>query len=277
MDKLKTRILLISLLLLLLFSVQSVAAVSDDDGNLTSESIDLSICDNTGDVSSDELSNNRDDVLSASNELDVLSADEATYSTLYGEITNGGDIVELQHDYYIYDGYSYNIVISGDNRIIDGKGAVIDMAGSNIQAFSISGSGTIIKNLTIMNTDTKVGGAAIFFSGSGTVENCNFTNNSASNSGGAVYFWNNGAVTNCSFANNKAETGGAFYSDGTCTVTNCNFTNNSAKYDGNAIRCTKECNVTNCNFINNTAFGSSVEGTICINSGSDQVKLILDH
>ena len=83
MDKLKTQILLISLLLLLLFSAQSVAAVSDGDGNLTSESIDLSICDNTGDVSSDKLSNtvyasnSPDDVLHASN-LDILSYDAST-------------------------------------------------------------------------------------------------------------------------------------------------------------------------------------------------------
>ena len=254
MDKLKTRILLISVLLLLLFSVQSVAAISDNDGNLTSESIDLSICDNTDDVSSDELSNNPGDVLSASNELDVLSADEVPYSELDSEISVGGN-VELQHDYYICSGGESTITISGDNRIIDGRGAVIDMAGSTIRAFYVSGSGITIKNLTIKNVNFNGDGGAIYFSNSGTVENCNFTDNNATY-GGAVYFSNTGTVSNCNFANNNAtgtdSWGGAimFVSDG--TVTNCNFTGNTATRDGGAIRFTIRGTVIKCNFTNNT-------------------------
>ena len=151
MDKLKTQILLISLILVLLFSAQAVAAVSDGDGNLTSESIDLSICDNTDDVSSDNLSNSPDNILTASNELNVLGADEATYSQLNDEITNGGNTVELQHDYYIYDCSNSTIDIAGDNRVIDGRGAIIDMAGSTIRAFNVVGSGVTFKNLTIKN------------------------------------------------------------------------------------------------------------------------------
>ena len=235
MDKLKTRILLISLLLLLLFSVQSVAAVSDNDGNLTSESIDLSICDNTGDVSSDEPSNNQADVLSASNELDVLGADEASYSTLSDEISRGGN-VELLHDYYRCYGGESTISISGDNRIIDGRGAIIDMMGSTIRAFNVDGSGVTIKNLTIKNANFNGNGGAIYFSNFGTVENCNFTNNKATGSsswGGAILFASTGNVTNCNFTGNTATyTGGAVYFDSTGTVTNCNFTNNSARYGG---------------------------------------------
>jgi predicted outer membrane repeat protein len=248
---LKTKILLISLLLLLLFSVQSVAAVSDDDGNLTSESIDLSICDNTDDVSSDELSNNQGDVLSASNELDVLSADEVPYSTLYDEISPGGN-VELQHDYYICSGGESTITISGDNRIIDGRGAVIDMAGSTIRAFDVSGSGITIKNLTIKNANYNGDGGAIYFSSnSGTVENCNFTNNSASDCGGAVFFLYEGTVTNCNFTNNSASSDGGAILMGSGTVENCNFTNNTAA-GGGAIYMSSG-SVENCNFTNNTA------------------------
>ena len=226
MDKLKTRILLISLLLLLLFSVQSVAAVSDNDGNLTSESIDLSICDNTGDVSSDEPSNNQADVLSASNELDVLGADEASYSTLSDEISRGGN-VELLHDYYRCYGGESTISISGDNRIIDGRGAIIDMMGSTIPAFNVVGSGVTIKNLTIKNANINGNEGAIYFSNSGTVENCNFTNNTAKNQGGAIRFSSTGTVKNCNFVDNKATgdygRGGAVYFYGNGDVTNCNF------------------------------------------------------
>ena len=286
MDKLKTRILLISLILVLLFSFQGVSAVTDDNGNLTSESIDLSICDNEGDVSSDKLSsayesNNPDDVLSASSELDVLSVDEVPFTTLEDEISSTNENVELLHDYYRYQGSGSTISIYGDNRIIDGRGAVIDMAGSTIRAFNVYGSGITIKNLTIKNANYNGDGGAIYFSSSGTVENCNFTgnkakyggvvyfnskgtvsncnftNNTASEDGGAVYFWSNGEVRNCNFTNNKAtgdySYGGAVYFWSNGEVRNCNFTNNTASEDGGAVYFWSNGEVRNCNFTGNTA------------------------
>ena len=284
MDKLKTRILLISLILVLLFSFQGVSAVTDDNGNLTSESIDLSICDNEGDVSSDKLSsayesNNPDDVLSASSELDVLSVDEVPFTTLEDEISSTNENVELLHDYYRYQGSGSTISIYGDNRIIDGRGAVIDMAGSTIRAFNVYGSGITIKNLTIKNANYNGDGGAIYFSSSGTVENCNFTgnkakyggvvyfnskgtvsncnftNNTASEDGGAVYFWSNGEVRNCNFTNNSARYGGAIRFSSTGNVTNCNFTGNTATRKGGAVYFLGNGNVTNCNFTNNKATG----------------------
>ena len=270
MDKLKTRILLISLILVLLFSFQGVSAVTDDNGNLTSESIDLSICDNEGDVSSDKLSsayesNNPDDVLSASSELDVLSVDEVPFTTLEDEISSTNENVELLHDYYRYQGSGSTISIYGDNRIIDGRGAVIDMAGSTIRAFNVYGSGITIKNLTIKNANYNGDGGAIRFSSTGTVENCNFTNNSA-RYGGAIEFDGTGTVTNCNFTNNKAtgdcSYGGAiwFTAEGTVgTVENCNFTNNTASEDGGAVYFWSNGEVRNCNFTNNSArYGGAI-------------------
>ena len=261
MDKLKTRILLISLILVLLFSFQGVSAVTDDNGNLTSESIDLSICDNEGDVSSDKLSsayesNNPDDVLSASSELDVLSVDEVPFTTLEDEISSTNENVELLHDYYRYQGSGSTISIYGDNRIIDGRGAVIDMAGSTIRAFNVYGSGITIKNLTIKNANYNGDGGAIYFSSSGTVENCNFTGNKAKY-GGVVYFNSKGTVSNCNFTNNTAsEDGGAVYFNGTGEVTNCNFTDNKAtSSSGGSIWFTGNGDVINCIFTNNSATG----------------------
>ena len=260
MDKLKTRILLISLILVLLFSFQGVSAVTDDNGNLTSESIDLSICDNEGDVSSDKLSsayesNNPDDVLSASSELDVLSVDEVPFTTLEDEISSTNENVELLHDYYRYQGSGSTISIYGDNRIIDGRGAVIDMAGSTIRAFNVYGSGITIKNLTIKNANYNGDGGAIYFSSSGTVENCNFTGNKAKY-GGVVYFNSKGTVSNCNFTNNTAsEDGGAVYFWSNGEVRNCNFSANTATESGGAVRFWNQGNVTNCNFTNNKATG----------------------
>ena len=231
--------------------MQGASAVSDDNGNLTSENIDLSICDNESDVNSDKLSNH-DQVLSASNKLDVLNADQGTYSELADEIASGGNI-ELQHDYYIYSGSCPTIGISGDNRIIDGKGAVIDMAGSDIQAFCVYGSGVTIKNLTIKNANYDGYGAAIYFSNPGTVENCNFTDNKATSGGGAIYFYYSytGIVNNCNFVNNFACYGGAIWIN-SGSVENCNFTNNTAINCGGAIDM-GEGTVKNCNFNSNKA------------------------
>ena len=257
MDKLKTKILLISLLLVLLVSLQGVSAVSDGDGNLTSESIDLSICDNTGDAIPEKLSNSPDNILTSSNELDVLGDDSSTYSLLNNEIVNGGNVVELQHDHYTYD-YGSTICIYGNNRIIDGGGAVIDMAGSDIRAFNVFGSGVTIKNLTIQNVNNPAAAGAIAFYASGSVTNCNFIGNNAGGIGCAVYFLDNseGAVANCNFIGNSAGGSGGAIKMYSGSVTNCTFVNNTANnFGGGAILFSNEGHVTNCTFTDNKAAG----------------------
>lgn len=91
----------------------------------------------------------------------------STYSELTLEIGSGGSI-ELNHDYYAYD-YGYPIVITQDNSVIDGKGAVIDMAGAGIDhALKITASDVTIKNLIIINHTQA--GDAIFFEEGGFME-----------------------------------------------------------------------------------------------------------
>ena len=134
----------------------------------------------------------------------VMSADTGTYSGLAEEIGHGENI-ELKQDYYTYDSGAF-IDIKDDNSVIDGKGAVIDMAGSYVRAFYVSGSGVIIKNLTIKNSKYKFNrGGAIYFNYPGTVTNCNFVNNSAS-IGGAIYSlqWATTADT-CIFKRNSGD------------------------------------------------------------------------
>ncbi len=203
-------VFLISIAAVSASDVNEIVIASGDDGQ-----IELS---QSEEVKTDSLQTGEEQVvtktdndenLTASNELDVLSADEVPYSTLYDEISVDGN-VELQHDYYRCSGGESTITISGDNRIIDGKGAVIDMAGSAIQAFYVIGSGMTIKNLTIKNANYNGNGGAIYFSNSGTVENCNFTGNTASGDGGAIWMYSG-------------------------TVSNCNFTNNSVSIDGGAV------------------------------------------
>ena len=213
-----------------------------------------------------------DEIVGAENDLEELSANPGTYSGLSSEIGSGGDIV-LTHDYYTYDN-GITIVISIDNSVIDGKGAIIDMAGSNMRAFNVTASGVTIKNLTIRNANAEGNGGAVYFWGQGTVTNCNFNNNTASSDGGAVYFYENGEVTNCSFINNTASSdGGALYFNGDCELTNCIFVNNIVEYFGGAVNIKQNGNVTNCNFTNNQVTGfiswaGAVEMDTCLKKRS---------
>ena len=118
-----------------------------------------------------------DEIVSEENDLDELSANPtnpSTFSELSGEIGSGGQ-VELVHDYYSYDGSGSTIYISTPNSVINGKGAVIDMAGSNIRPFYVTASGVTFQNLTIKNANYNGDGGAIYFTSSassGTVKNC---------------------------------------------------------------------------------------------------------
>ena len=115
-----------------------------------------------------------DETLGVENTPQIGSDDEGNYTNLRNEIGDGGD-KSLTKKYYRYapgDGNTIEITRDG---VIDGKGAVIDMAGSNIGAFEVSPyTNVTIKNLTIKNANC-VGrsGGAICFLGWGSVVNCN--------------------------------------------------------------------------------------------------------
>ncbi|WP_296861683.1 right-handed parallel beta-helix repeat-containing protein, partial [uncultured Methanobrevibacter sp.] len=199
-----------------------------------------------------------DEILSMENDVNILSAGEYTYNDLKEQINSGGDIILIKGNYTYAESDGGTIEIT-TSRVIDGNGAVIDMAQSGHRAFYITTAGVTIKNLTIKNANYKGSGGAIYFSQSGTVENCNFINNTATD-GGAVYFRDEGNVRNCNFTNNKATAnrcwGGAVFFWGEGNVRNCNFINNTANPDGGAVYFRDDGNVTNCNFTNNKATGN---------------------
>ncbi|WP_405309133.1 right-handed parallel beta-helix repeat-containing protein [Methanobrevibacter sp.] len=227
-----------------------------DTGNSTGKLADL---ENVMSLTKDNHKEDKsyDDILSAQNDLNVLNTNYGTYSGLTTEIGSGGNI-ELNCDYYTYDSGD-TITISTPNSVINGKGAIIDMAGSSsMRAFEVTASDVTIKNLTIKNANYNGNGGAIYFSNSGTVTNCNFTNNTAQN-GGAIYFYGTGAVTNCNFTNNTAQNGGAAFWHGKGTMTNCTFINNSG-HEGGAVYIWSNVNLVNCNFTNNKATGYYGEG-----------------
>ena len=271
--KYKKTIILLALVVFLL-SIAGVSAseiedtITSENANTIELSIDNDIKDNLQTSEENEALASTDyDEAIAQTDTEVLGADSATYFDLAQEIGQPGNI-NLIHKNYTYDG-GEPITISEDNKVIDGNGAVIDMNGSTIRAFYISGSGVTIKNLTIINANIAGSGGAIYFSNlatSGTVSNCNFTNNTATSQGGAIRFSSTGTVTNCNFINNKAtgtnSWGGAvfFYDEG--TVSNCNFINNKAtctNSGGGAVYFEETGTVSNCNFTgNNATTGSAI-------------------
>ena len=239
--KLKKHVFTILLVVLLFLLIGSVSATDIDANNTQIAS-----------------ASGNDEILSMENDVNILSAGEYTYNDLKEQINSGGDIILIKGNYTYAESDGGTIEIT-TSRVIDGNGAVIDMAQSGHRAFYITTAGVTIKNLTIKNANYEGSGGAIYFSQSGTVENCNFINNTATD-GGAVYFRDEGNVRNCNFTNNKATAnrcwGGAVFFWGEGNVRNCNFINNTANPDGGAVYFRDEGNVTNCNFTNNKAIGS---------------------
>ena len=277
------KIMITIILAIFLFSIASVCASDVNDTAIASEdtqAIELSQNEEitTTDESQKTIQTNDTEMLTANDEettatqnnLDTLSLEEKTYTDLSNAVGTGGDI-NLQPAYYKYNGESNTITITNPG-IINGNGAIIDMAGSTIQAFNVNTAGVTIKNLTIKNTKYKGDGGAIYFAQSGSVINCNFNDNKATGStsyGGAVYFKSTGNVSNCNFTGNTAANGGAVWMN-SGTVSNCNFINNSATGEdslGGAI-VMYSGSVSNCNFTNNHA---SYAGAVYFYQGTGSV------
>ena len=173
---------------------------------------------------------------------------------------NNNNVINLTNDYYYdpaFDGAFANGIVINRKVTINGNGYAIDAKGK-ARVFIVRADDVAIKKLNIINAYANGNGGAIYFSGTGTVTNCNFINNTA-NYGGAFCF-DKGSVLNCNFINNTAKMhGGAFHSNKQCDVVNCNFINNTADGYGGAVHSNKQCNVVNCNFTGNKAImGSAI-------------------
>ena len=246
----KTMILLV--LAIFIFGVASVCASDVNETTIaTQEDNQMELT-----LTEDEIqTNENDNMLTQTEDAEILTSGEGSYSDLRNDINSGGNLTKSHYRYNAGDGGTIEIYTPG--VVINGNGAVIDMAGSNIRAFYIGNSDVTINNLTIKNANYNGNGGAIYFYSTGTVSNCNFINNKATGIdswGGAVSFNREGAVTNCNFTGNNATRDGGAINIGSGTVSNCNFTNNSARYGG-AVEFDGTGNVTNCNFVDNKAAG----------------------
>ena len=214
MDKLKTRILLMSMIVILLFSIQAAAANSNDNVTLAGESIDLSICDNVNDVKTENT-------LTAINTDDVLGEGKGNFTELQILIDSHYNGELILNKSYKCNGES-GITISSPITIY-GNGHTLD-GNHEVRIFNVVSSDVVVHDLTFVNGNTTSGGAMR----DGSAVNCTFTNNTAQY-GGAM--WDVSAA-NCTFTGNTATYGGAMY---TGSAVNCTFTNNTSTKNGGAM------------------------------------------
>ena len=160
-------------LLIFIFGVARVCASDVNDTILASEDTNQMDLSSNNEITEDNLKTSEENITltqtnNAESNLQILSESEGTYYDIIDEIGAGGNR-HLERSYYSYTGGdTIEITASG---VINGNGAVIDMAGSNIRAFTVTASGVTIKNLTIKNANYGGNGGAIYFSNSGTVIN----------------------------------------------------------------------------------------------------------
>ena len=211
----RSKLLIICLLLLALCSISSVAA--QDANNQTDIFQNNNEAIENGDASIDE-----DSKLLLTND-NVLS--QGSFDDLQKKVNNAseGSTLVLDTNYQSTD----NILKIDKTITIDGKGHTINCSKQGLK----SSAGTItIKNLIFVNgkNDDYQTGGCIYITGSAKyiVINCTFKNNYAKNYGGAIF--NNVedtlTIINSTFTNNNVDVhGGAIYSKGNIVVKNQNF------------------------------------------------------
>ena len=269
------KIIILSLLIVILMSVQCVSAIDDADINI--------------------MGDNKDNgVLQAPSETQ-------SYTDLKTVIDNAPDGAEITLNF----NYQFNYQGSNDprtginitrNLVIDGNGATItgsDDSNNPCALFNISSGVTVtLKNLTI----TKNGGVQGWSQGDIhlyrvitsqsdiNIVDCTFVDNDASRfysqdidlNGGVIYSTTNINIQNSIFMNNKVQNFGVVYTTGRVTVNNSKFDNNAAvkqqnqSIGGGAIYAGSIDIIENSTFTNNKGIYG---GAICISNGDSVTSI----
>ena len=276
------KILIFSLFLLILVAISSASAVEIADDGLNKDINDndygLSNYDNSLE---DSLDNLNDDEVSLSSVVDAdsfegnnaddeqylkdeMENDPGNFTELAIEISNAENELKLKKNYTfnsLDSEYLNGITIDKDNFIIDGQGHTIN-GDDSANIFNISANNVVLKNIIFTHAFSISDGAAVYFNGYGTVQNCSFSYNDAWANGGAVYFNGDGIVQDSNFTYNQATyNGSAVYFNGDGTVENSDFFNNKANQYGGAIYSVGDILLENSNINGNNAFYG---GAICI-------------
>jgi len=220
------KFILISLLIIIVLSLQAVSAYNDTDVDVLGDSEDNQIL-----LAPSETKNfaNLNDVINTA-------------------ISEGKDEITLKYNYK-WDGSNWQnpdlktgINIT-KNLVINGNGATISGDSNNpATLFNISSGVTLtLKNLTIKNLGGLEGWgpvtprSVIMSQGNLDITNCIFENNGASRgngdfeyNGSVIYSNGNINIKNSEFNNNKVENSAVIYTTGTVTVVGSTFSGNQA-------------------------------------------------
>ena len=163
----KSKLMLIMVFAIFICTVSATCAADANETTIaTQEDNQMELT-----LTEDEIqTNENDNMLTQTEDAEILTTGEGTYSDLRNDINSGGNLTKSHYCYNDGDGGTIEI---NTPCVINGNGAVIDMTGSNIRTFYVSASGVTIKNLTIINTNYNGNGGAIYFDSTGTVSNCN--------------------------------------------------------------------------------------------------------
>ena len=259
----KKGILILTLLILALFSVSCIYAADVNDTLAASE--------DTGDIELSHGIESADDnlgtieeqkVTQTDNEEKTGATDDGTFEALRTKIdsASSGDTVYLENNYSCEDSWTQvtGISISTSNLVIDGNGYTIDAKGKT-KIFNVNAENVTIKNIKFINAKYEnCGGAIVWYEGAnGSVSGCSFVNCSAGLDGGAIEWSHSdgGCVSGCSFVNCSAgNSGGAidWYVSANGNISDCVFINNTAHY-GRAIHISRGSASLDRNWFGNTA------------------------
>ncbi|WP_405293558.1 Ig-like domain repeat protein, partial [Methanobrevibacter sp.] len=118
----------------------------------------------------DAVSVSNDDIVSASDSNTVLSAGEANFNELQGNITGKTGTVDLSSDFKRNSTENSPITVDNNNLVINGNGKIIDNSGSGEAIFAISGNNVTLKDMTLINATVAIQNA-----GNLTLDHVTFT------------------------------------------------------------------------------------------------------
>ena len=249
------KIIIISLLFVILMSVQCVSAIDDADINIMGDNED-------------------NGVLQAPSETQ-------TYTDLKTVIDNAGDEITLDYNYQFNNAYGSTDPRTGINitkdLVINGNGATITGGGAQnpCALFNISSGVTVtLKNLTIINNggiyhDWQAGGTitafrVIYSEGTLNIENCTVRDCTVDDwthpeVNGTIYSTGGINVQNSKFISNTIANCGVIYTTARLTVNSSYFEGNNAGSKGGAIYAGSISLIENSTFTNNNGnYGGAI-------------------
>ena len=256
--KFKKEIIIISLIIVMLFTVSAVNAVDSEIQAISAHNSTDTI-----------VSIVNDDNLKMNDANEILAEmDNGSFAALNTKISGASGTLTLENNYTWVDSDGSTITdaieITADDLVIDGNGFTIDAKGHPI--FKVSADGVTIKNIRFVNgasTNQNNGGAITWIGDSGNLLNSYFYNNtvSATKSGGAIYCSDNDQliIKNCIFVDNAGISAGAIYTETySQTISNCSFINNTGNTAGAIYVCYAPCLLEKSIFVNNSGYSSAI-------------------